>query len=92
MQIIVNTPEKTIGLSVWLSDSINDVKDKIHEMVGIPPDQQRLIFNDKQLEHGRMLDHGVQEGAELEVGLVGSASGGGSGCGGSGASGSGLVR
>eukprot|EP00347_Sterkiella_histriomuscorum_P000016 403377506 len=59
---------RLIDLTAEPSDMILSLKYQIQDKEGIPPDQQRLIFNGKALENNWTISQvGIQEGSQVSL-------------------------
>ena len=62
---------ETLTLTVTAYDSIENVKQKLQDQIGIPPDQQRLIFAGKSLEDSVILsDYDIHKNSSPSLRLA----------------------
>ena len=62
--------QANLTLEVVSGDSIDNIKEKIHDKTGFSPDAQRLFFGEKELENGRtMADYNIHKESTLRLRL-----------------------
>ena len=73
MELYVAIPEnQTVTLEVEVSDSIANIKQKLQDKTGIPPDQQSLSFNGDPLSNDNMTlgDYEIPEGSTITLSVT----------------------
>ena len=68
-QIFVRTLEdKTQNVTVFESDKVIDLKNRISAIIGLPVKQMMLIFNSKQLNDNDLVkDYSIQKNCQVMV-------------------------
>ena len=70
MKIHIRTLTNEIydGISVNSNDTVKTIKDKIQETIGIPPDQQRLVFSGNLLKDENFIsDYNITENSTIHL-------------------------
>lgn len=68
MRVYLITPTgKTTSLVVLSSESVESVKNEIYDKEGIPPDEQRLTLDGKELTYGSLMDYNIKNDSVLRL-------------------------
>eukprot|EP00808_Paulinella_micropora_P016836 g13892.t1 len=69
MQIFVkNLTGRTVALDVDLTNTVEQLKDKVQDLEGIPSEQINLLFSGHHLTNSQTLDdYGIEKGSTVEV-------------------------
>ena len=67
MQIFIKTPSgKTITLEIENGNMIDDIKQQIMDLEGVPINRQKLLFFGKQLENNKLISYyNIEEDSTL---------------------------
>ncbi|XP_048101322.1 polyubiquitin-B-like [Alosa alosa] len=70
IQVFVRNEGQSKTYDVTPGETVTDLKRKVYNKERVPVDQQRLIYNGKQLEDGQKLeDYGIQSGSTIHLTL-----------------------
>ena len=69
IEVFINTLSgRTFSINVCKHDVVEDLKEKIMDKDGVPVDQQRIIFNGKQLQdHVQLSDYGIKDQCTIHL-------------------------
>ena len=79
IKIAVTLKDEAFGITAEVTDTLEQLKRRVHEQQSIVPDQQRYFYEGNELHDSMMLcECGIQEGSNLQLSLrpYGGCSGG----------------
>uniref|UniRef100_A0A667ZSN5 ISG15 ubiquitin like modifier n=1 Tax=Myripristis murdjan TaxID=586833 RepID=A0A667ZSN5_9TELE len=55
--------------NITAAETVDDFKKKVKAREGVPVDQQRLIYEGRQMDNGKLTDYNVREGSTIYLTL-----------------------